>query len=257
MIALEFLILSIFFLSYLAFAIFFIKSTWNTSSKIQRTVVLGFFILLPSWDYVLGCALYYASWPFFPKIAVYEKAEVDGIYYEGAHRKKVMCVSGTYLGKHRDVYLTAFSSHDMEKGYKYSEELIEKGETCPYLGGPELPTLPAVFRCVPLPTDPKNPKYIYTQCDPVETILSGYAVKLNSFKIGSFEMNTMSILNRTTGQLMAEYKEIVRWGHLPFFCWLLAGEFGGGGSGGVRHSKPQQTLFYDFQYEVLKLKSSP
>lgn len=243
------LLFLIFLVCYLSFAIFFVKSTWSASNKIQRTIVLGFFILLPSWDYVLGCLLYYASWPFFPKIAIYEKAEVDGIYYEGAHRKEAMCVSGTYLGKHRDVYLITFSSHDIERGYKYSEALIEKGKTCPWIGGPELPTLPAVFRCVPLPTDPKNPKYIYTQCEPVETILSGYAVKLNSFKIGSFEMNSINIFNRTSGKRIAEYKEIVRWGHLPFFRWLDWAQFSD-----ERHSKPHKTRFYDFQYDVLKVK---
>lgn len=241
------LLFVIFFISYLAFALFFIKSTWKTSNKIQRAIVLSFFILLPTWDYVLGCVLYYASWPFFPKKAIYEIAKVDGIYFDGAHRSKIQCVKRDYLGKIEDTYEMTFSDDDLKKGYKYSEALIKHVKICPARPSSEVPTLPAVYRCTPLPRDPKNPKYIYQQCDPAENIISGYAVELHSIKIGSFEMNSMNIHNRTTGKLMAEYKEIVRWNHLPFFKWLDWTHFSA-----ERHSKPQETLFYDFQYEVLK-----
>jgi len=241
------LLLIIFFVSYAAFAIFFIRSTWNTSNRIQRIIVLGFFILLPSWDYVLGCVLYYTSWPIFPKIAIYETAEVDGIYYEGAYRSQLICADRHYLGNVTKNYLMVFSRHDFEKGYKYSEALIKKIEKCP---AQSIPEVPAVYRCIPLSAPKNNSNYIPQQCDPVEHILSGYAVKLNSFKIGSFEMNSMEIQNRMTGKLMAEYKESVRWGYFPFFMWLNWEH-----ATQVRHSKPDETRFYDFQYEVLKLNN--
>lgn len=244
-----FLIILIFFFLYTAFAIFFIRSTWNTSNRIQRIIVLGFFILLPSWDYVLGCVLYYTSWPFFPKIAIYETAEVDGIYYEGAYRNQLICANRLYLGKVEQSYVMIFSRHDLEQGYKYSEALIEKREKCTSQSTVDLP---AVYRCIPLSQDPNIPYSIPEQCDPVERILSRHVVKLNSIKVGSFEMNCIEIRNRTTGILMAEYKEIVRWGYLPFFAWLNWAQEGSP----RRYSKPDKTRFYDFQYDVLKVKKS-
>lgn len=240
------ILLLIFFVFYLAFAIFFIKSTWATSSKIQRIIVLCFFILLPSWDYILGCVFYYASWPFFPKQIIYETAESDGLYYEGERKNKLNCATQIYLGKAKDIYGMAFARHDFERGYKYAEALIEKTINCPPQSSIDVP---AVYRCIPLPMDPKNPKYIYQQCSPADHVLSEYVVRLNSFGIGSFEMNSMEIRNQASGKLMAEYKEIVRWGYFPFFMWL-----GWEHATHVRHSKPDETRLYDFQYDVLKVK---
>lgn len=89
------------------------------------------------------------------------------------------------------------------------------------------------------------------QCGPVENIQSGYEVKLTNIKIGSYEMNSIDIRNRTTGKLMAEYKEIVNWLYLPYFKWLDWAQYSS-----ERQSKPNETRFYDFQYDVLKVKKS-
>jgi hypothetical protein len=235
-----------FFILYVAFAIFFIRSTWKASSKLQRRLVIAFFVLLPSWDMVLGYIVYYAALPFIPKVVIYETAETDGIYYEGDYRNSIL-ISKDANGKEAADVL--FADRDFFKGYQYVESLItsiEKGSIYQDLVSP-----PAAYRCVPITKDPHRPDLFPMHCSPTENIKSEYVVQVKRFKFARNEMNFLTIYNRSTGRLMGEYREVTRVGYdfIPFFIWLHWSE-----GGGQRYSRPEKSRLFDFQYDVLKPK---
>ncbi len=237
-----------FFILYVAFAIFFIRSTWKTSSKLQRRIVIAFFVLLPSWDMVLGYIVYYAALPFIPKEVIYETAETDGIYYEGGPRNHLLFTDVYYFEKMNKEKRISFADDDLRRGYKYVESRITSiGDSI--TKSPVSP--PQTYRCTSLPPDPKNPRNIYQQCVAVENIQSEYMVSTWNFQFARNEMNCIKIYNRTTGNLLGEYREVTRLGYdfIPFFIWLEWGE-----GSGHRYSRPEKSRLFDFQFDVLKVK---
>jgi hypothetical protein len=236
---------------YIAIAIFILFITRGASSR-QRRLIVALLFLLPSWDFVLGTAIYYAAWPFVPKEAIYETAETEGIYYEGGYRSNLLLIDSRYFGEIRETWITLFSDSDFKKGYKYVEALITSKQHSSASDRKEAVSPPAIYRCTPLPRDPSNPNFVYRQCDPAEQIRSEYLVKLSKFDLASFQMNSMKIYSRATGNLIAEYREIVRWSYFPFFAWLFRhqGHFAAEG-----YSRPEKSRLYDFQFDVLKVRN--
>lgn len=238
------------FILYVAFAVFFIRSTWKTSSKLQRRLVIAFFILLPTWDMVLGYIVYYAAFPFIPKEAIYETAETNGIYYEGGPRSHLLFSDVHYLGKITKEKRISFAHYDFQRGYQFVESRVTSiGDSIT-----KAPVSPSqIYRCISLPQDPQNPRNIYEQCIAVENIQSGYSVKTTELKFARNEINFLTIYNRSTGRLMGEYREVILLGYdfIPFFLWL---DWGEGEGGGYRYSRPEKSRFYDFQFEVLRVK---
>jgi len=57
--------------------------TVHTKSKICGVLVAIFFLLLPTWDVLLGKAVYTVACRYVPKVAIYKTVETEGIYYEG------------------------------------------------------------------------------------------------------------------------------------------------------------------------------
>jgi len=72
-----YIVLSIIFVSFIA--VKFTKKPFLT------LLAIIFVILLPTWDIVLGMIVYFPACLFVPKVAIYETAETEGIYYEGMH----------------------------------------------------------------------------------------------------------------------------------------------------------------------------
>jgi hypothetical protein len=237
----------IFFILYFAFAVFFIRSIWKTSSKLQRRLVIAFFVLLPSWDMVLGYIIYYAALPFVPKVAVYETAETDGIYYEGDYHNTVLIVKDW---EGNEILVGPFDTNDYMKGYQYVESLvtvIQEGG----LGKKVTVSPPVVYRCFPRNKEIGSPSAVYSKCAPVGDIRSRYVVKTKRLKFARNEMNFLTICNRSTGQLLGEYREVIRLGYdfIPFFIWLDWAE-----GNPERFSCPENSRLWDFQYDVLKLR---
>jgi hypothetical protein len=238
------------FVLYIAIAMFILFITRGASRR-QRRLIVAFLILLPSWDFVLGTAIYYSAWPFLPKEAIYETVETEGIYYEGGYSSNLLLVDSRYFGEVRKTWITPLLKSDFKEGYQYVEALITSKQNSDVSDRKEIVSPPAIYRCTPLPRDPSNPNHIYTQCDPVEHARSGYLVKVSKFELTSFEMNSLKIFNRTTGKLMAEYREIIRWNYLPFFVWLFRHQIQLNAEG---DSCPDKSRLYDFQFDVLKVK---
>lgn len=238
---------------YPVLAIVFVIFVWKrTSRKLLRVLAIAFAILLPSWDAVLSAIVYYTACPYFPKAEIYETVETEGIYYEGYHRDKVF-IRRSWDGI--EVNRVPLASSDIKKGYQYMESLVTLRKSYEDKEMPVSP--PAVYRCIEGPKDEKRPWEVFAQCAPVAEIRSRYIVKSEIMKFALIEMDFMKISDRSTGRLMAEYREIAKHPYAgapyyPFFTWLnwhgdifKANEY---------ISCPEKSQFFSFQYEVLKVK---
>lgn len=72
---------------------------WITPNKLYRWLAVAFVILLPTWDAVLGYMIYYPACLFVSKVAIYETAESESIYYEGANNYVYMFDRSGYWGR--------------------------------------------------------------------------------------------------------------------------------------------------------------
>jgi hypothetical protein len=249
--------MSIFVLGFMALyfimAVIAVLLVWNwTSRKLYRWLAVAIAILLPSWDAVLSAAFFYTACPFFSKAEIYERAETEGIYYEGYHRDAVY-IRRSWDGS--EVNRVLLADRDIRKGYQYMESLITLRKSYEEKEVPVSP--PAVYRCIEGPKDAERPSLTFAQCAPATEIRSKYVVKSEVLKVSLIEMDFMKISDRSTGRLMAEYREISKHPYAgvpfyPFFTWLnwhndtfRANEY--------VHC-PEKSQFFEFQYDVLKVK---
>lgn len=244
-------------LLYAVLGILLVWAVWKrTSKKVYRWLAVSLVVLVPTWDVVLSAILFYASCPFVPKAAIYETAETDGIYYEGGYSDSIILYHSEKLEANPKVYVPSIYN-DLAKGYQYFESLVTSVQA-------EIPgnrvaiSPPAVYRCVPMHQDPKVPAETIIQCSPVDRIKSNYLVRLEDYRFLLVKIGCLSIYNRSTGTVMAEYRHVVfdtyrgwAWAPIPFFNWL---DFEWSV---VKHDGahcPQKLRHRDFQYDVLKIK---
>jgi hypothetical protein len=228
---------------YIVLAVLFVNFVKNrTDIKFYKWLAVAFVILLPTWDVVLGYLVYYPACMFVPKTAIYETAETGGIYYEGDYKNYIFDLSD---GERR----VGLDNLDFEKGYKFVESLVTRKEKN-ISNRDYVKITPVIYRCTPLPRRPETPAYQPVQCDTVSNIQSEYMVKVKKVTMGITEINFMIINKRSTGKLMGEYNEVVRWpAYVPFFNWMKWRWWSGMGT-----SCPAKRQFYSFQYNVLKSK---
>jgi len=240
---------------YVVVAAIAVRLVWKrTARKFYRWMAVAVAVLLPSWDAVLSTVFFYAACPLFSKAEIYETAETEGIYYEGYLRNTVYVGRSWYGREVSRIGLT--TNEDIRKGYKYLEFLVtrqhgldNKVSTLPH---------PIVYRCIEDLQDPRHPWITHTQCSPIADIKSKYVVKSDYCSYHLIGLSYVKIFERTTGRLMAEYRQIARYPYagapfFPFFTWLNwdHGEF----RGGINTLRcPKESEFFTFQYRVLKLK---
>lgn len=224
-----------------------------TPQRIWRGVAIAFFLLLPAWDVFLGDAVYHIACSFIPKVAIYETAETDGIYYEGLHDYRN---SLERRDKDTEEELTKIGSlsNTFREGYTYAEARVVKERTT-FFSVP-ISIEPVTYRCLPLPREEWRPQYQRTSCFVVGEAESKYVVKVRTYNIGTAEIGFKKVIDRGTGRLMAEYDRVKLWSYygilgLPFFNWL---KWGWGGR--ERDNCPPSSWweYEQFEYQVLKPK---
>lgn len=233
---------------YIALAVGFVRYVWRrTGKKTHLWLAIAFVILLPTWDAVLGYIVYYPACLFIPKTAIYETAETEGIYYEGDYKNYIRDSSGV-AGPDRLRLL--YADEDFKKGYKYVESLVTEFAEYPKGYSQRKQTSPALYRCSQLPIDVNKPHYIPMNCSPAGNMQSTYMVKSTIIALGGAEIRFVKVYDRSKGRLMAEHREVARrLTDLPFFTWVKWWD-------GVLPvvSCPEISRYYDFQYDVLKVK---
>jgi hypothetical protein len=240
-------------LLYPVLAFLFVRFVWKrTSRKLFRGLAIAFAVLLPSWDAVLSAVIFYAACPFFPKAEIYETAETRGIYYEGYFRDKVI------IGRNWDgneVTYVLLADRDLRQGYPYVESLVTLRKS--YEDKAMRLSPPMVYRCIEGPKDAKRPWEVFAQCAPVTEIRSKHVVKSEILKFALIEMGFIKISDRSTGRIMAEYRDISKKSYAgapfyPFFTWL--NWHGDMFQANQSVSCPEKSQFLTFQYEVLRVK---
>jgi hypothetical protein len=135
----------------------FVRS--RTERPLYALLAVILIILVPTWDMVLGAIVYFPSL-LVPKVAVYEKVETDGLYYEGKHDyvweledngRNVPVSERTVVGWIHDVF---------RRGYTYAESRVTERGTYRHRRS----ISPVFYHCVPLPRDPARPAYQRTSC---------------------------------------------------------------------------------------------
>jgi len=164
----------------------FVRS--RTERPLYALLAVILIVLVPTWDMVLGAIVYFPSCLFFPKVAIYETAESDGIYYEGVH--DYFFQPDRYTGKRPE------TTYDV-------------------IGGPIDKTIKHGFRFVEGKSD-RRPSFVYrchedtwrgekvAKCTVVNEIKSRYMAKYTTVRIGMADIYIQKVIDRSTGRLMAE-----------------------------------------------------
>lgn len=246
----EFLIILACMFGYAVLALIFVFIVRKiTKLKLFRSLAVAFVILLPTWDVVLGYLVYYPACMFIPKVAIYDTAETEGIYFEGIN-DYVFKLDRSYRNE-ADEELTNVGSisYDFAKGYAFAEAKVTK-ESISYTEDRKI--APVIYRCIPLPKDESRPAFQRTSCFIVNDVKSRYMVKVKSIRIATAEINFKKIIDRSTGKLIAEYNRVYFSGFsppIPFFNWYYKLD----GSGiGYLECPHVLNNFDNFEYKVLK-----
>ena len=68
---------------YAVLSFFIIRNLFqSTRNRIVRTIVISIFLFLPTWDVLLGIAVYIPMSNLWPKRQVHRTVKTDNIYYE-------------------------------------------------------------------------------------------------------------------------------------------------------------------------------
>lgn len=233
---------------YLAIAIALVLFVgWRTKKDKYVWAAIIFVMLLPTWDVLLGFAVYYPACIFVPRVAIYETAETDSIYFEGLHNYYFMLERrGRNISESELIQIGSISDV-CHKGYSFAEALVVEKHTEPPFKRERIN--PAIYRCIALPKDEERPAFKRTSCSVVSEAKSRYMVKVATLKAGITEINFKKIYDRSTGKLMAEFSRVTRWSYygltwIPFFNWM---DWGWGSN------EPPYNWDYElFEYKVLK-----
>jgi energy-coupling factor transporter transmembrane protein EcfT len=218
-----------------------------TKRKIFKWLAVASVILLPIWDVILGTAVYHIGCRYIPKVAVYEMAETNSIYYEGRHDYVNKLKRDNRNESDEELTRIGAISNVFRQGYSFAESKVTK-ESVSYTKNRKI--APVIYRCIPLPKDESRPAFNRTSCSAVNDIKSRYMVKVQKIKAGIAEIDFKNIYDHTNDKLMAEYKQVVKWPYFPFFNWLHWGEIGGHGV-----TCPDDFYRYNnFEYVILKPK---
>jgi len=226
-----------------------------TQRKLYKYLTLAILILLPAWDVILGLIIYIPACLFVPKVAIYETAETDGIYYEGMHDYIYEFERSSDTPLSERIQVGTISEVFRKENYTYAEAKVTKKR--PYVGSEYYQTIPDVYyHCTRLPPDPRAQQFQRMSCVVVDQPQSQYTVKGSRFKICTVTVNKLQIINRTTGKLMAENHSVSRIKTLPFFNWLYDPSNGPPKSTTCSDFKKYQKKgeSHFFEYYVLKPK---
>jgi len=215
-----------------------------TQRKLHKYLTVAILILLPAWDVILGLIIYIPACLFVPKVAIYETAETDGIYYEGMHDSiQELDMNDKPLSERT---LLSFDPDSyFYRDYNYIEAEVTKQSTGM---GNYVPIRTKVYHCTLLPPD-RGPQFKRTSCVVVDQPISRYVVKASQKKILMTSIESKRIFDRSQGKLMAEYRQVTISEELPFFHWL-----GWQPRGGSLRNCPNSRRYYRFEYEVLRPK---
>jgi len=240
---------------YVVLACFLVSNVGKyTKKQIYKWLIVIFVILLPTWDVLLGKIVYSIACRYFAKVAVYETAETDGIYYEGINnyifdfdkQSTEPFSERIYIGSTRWI---------LKEGYEYTEsKVVEEHD----LANRQIAIDPSYYRCSERSSEKESmPGTVFTNCVEINKPVSPYLVKVITIPAGTAKMYFKKIINRSNGSILGEYNQVVAVKVLPFFYWLYKTN---GTPETIRcpvdeNSEFPNSKFNTFEYRVLRPKN--
>jgi len=222
-----------------------------TKRKLYRYLAIAVLILIPAWDVILGLLVFLPACLVVPKVAIYETAETDGIYYEG--------VNNDYYDFDKqgseplsEIRQIGAASWILNEGYSYIEARVIKDHM-------SNPIVPVVYRCTSRFSEKESlPGTVRTNCTEIGLPESPYLVKVTTKQIGTTTFQFKKIIERTSGKILGEYNQVIyAYSIVPFFNWFYQGD---GSLPTVRCPVDEMGeypngKFTTFEYNVLKPKN--
>lgn len=208
MVLMTFLLAVIVYVAIAVAFVFYVRR--RTRKNMHLCLAIAFVIILPTWDVIIGFLVYYPACFFVPKVAIYETATTDGIYYEGMIDYLSQQQMQRRDGQEFKLVGTGWIANGIEKGYLTIEYMSENK---------------TIYKCTGLEKDNPINKNANAICKVGNAINSIYEVNVITIPLGIAELNFKKIYNRNTGKLLAEYSRAIRWSYyglmwMPFFNWL-------------------------------------
>ncbi|OPY73661.1 MAG: hypothetical protein A4E62_00337 [Syntrophorhabdus sp. PtaU1.Bin002] len=223
---------------YILLSIGFVKlvGRFTKGKKLYKYLAIAACILLPTWDIVLGMIVYFPACLFVPKVAIYETAETEGIYYEGMHDYIFQPDHNTEKRPDYDLVSVGWLYEGIKKDFRFVESKSDQKASF-------------IYRCSKSENNLTGKKILadVAICTVVDQPMSRYMVKVTEIKIGTGGIQTKQIFDRATGKLMALYRQATLDPFFPFFNWLYQAD----GGGKILNCFGSDRYYY-FEYEILK-----
>ncbi len=228
----------------------------ETPSKYIRICTIVFFILLPSWDVLLGVSLYWPLSRFWSGVAVYKTVNTDNFCYEiNGNILLSRKIIWTKQKTDNDNYVAGHTVDAFQHGFKNIETRVNgryEGRQNIYFGYYQY------FRCAidrqVLSNEPKRLRTSILQnmtCSEITSCTSNILVEKNRWPIGSLQLEIVKIIDVDRGETLGQYKGVALRVFIPFFGWLNWGP----GKPRIKFRHPDTGL-YGFEFRVLKPKCS-
>jgi len=194
------------------------KITWEvwkkTKSKRVTIITLAIFLLIPTWDVVIGYGIFLYKWATWSGTKIYKTVEAEGMYYEGGF---------STISDHGIVA----AEYHFEKGYRALETLVDtdwRGRRR-YKDRDEK-IKPILYRC----TYDSDTSHYYkhnfqrVKCSLVEKPISQYKVSIKKSTCWVTEDYTKIVSNISTDEVLGYARSVsikylvIAW--VPFFNWL-------------------------------------
>ncbi|HOG16035.1 MAG TPA: hypothetical protein PLB96_01720 [Syntrophales bacterium] len=191
------------------------QEVWKrTKSKRLTIITLAIFLLIPTWDVVIGYGIFLYKWATWSGTKIYRTVEAEGMYYEGAYSiiSEGSVVSAEYY---------------FRKGYNVLETLVDKDWSGPRFGKEETrreKIKPILYRCTYDKSKKNKHDAKRVKCQPVEKPICRFKVTKHEERILNLTFFTNTVFDRQERAFLGEARAIsikyLGFGPVPFFSWL-------------------------------------
>ncbi len=247
--------MAIYFLIAICCLIWIFKETPSRSIRVGAIV---FFVMMPSWDAVIGVALYWPMSRYWSGINVYKTINTDEYCYENngnilLSRK----ITYTEQKKDNDNFVSGHTVDAFRHGFKTIEIRVNgryESNQEVYFGYFQY------FRCaIDRQALNNDPIHIWTSmmqnmtCSEIPSCTSNIVVRRNRWPVGTLQIETVTILDAARDETLGEYKGVALRAPIPFFNWLNWKKLIFPGKPEIIARHPD-TGAYEFEFRVLNPK---
>jgi len=211
------------------------REVWKrTNSKRITIITLAIFLLIPTWDVVIGYGIFLYKWATWSGTKIYKTVEAEGMYFEGKFSK----ISDNGIVS-ADVYF--------RKGYLILEALIDTD----WREYREKRFESILYRCTYDSDRSRYYKYNFqrVKCLPTESPISKFKVVSTKSSCWITEDYTKTVSSIATGEVLGCARSVsikylvIAW--VPFFNWL-------GWHDRLYFEMASNNRAYSLEYEIIK-----